>query len=393
MKVVHVVYSLETGGLENGVVNLVNRTDPARFNHVIFCLTRSGRLATRIRNHSVEIIEAGLPASGFRFPAWTLARLIRQLRPDVVHTRGWVTTDAVFAAKLAGVARVIHGEHGRDWKDTQGTAWKRNQIRRVVGHLVNRYVVVCEYFRGWLQQTCRIRESKIAHIPNGVDTEKFHPWGAGNGQELEGCSRQQAAGSNSRREQLFGLRRKFGLPVDGLVLGSVGRLDPVKDFNTLLCGFAAASRRFPKTHLAIAGGGPLADSLKKAAGALGIDGSIHWLGERDDIPSLMRCFDVFVQTSLFEGMSNTILEAMASGLPVIATDTGGNGELVVAGENGILIPVGDANALALAIESYLMDSRTRHDHSLKSRERALRQFDLSLMAQRYAGLYEEVAAR
>jgi sugar transferase (PEP-CTERM/EpsH1 system associated) len=379
LKIVHVVHSLEVGGLENGVVNLINRLDGGCFTQVVCCLKGSGKLAERIERKDVEIIELGLSADGFRFPVLKLSRVFRRIAPHMVHTRGWGTVDAVFAARLAGVPRVVHGEHGREWDDREGSNWKRNQIRRLVGLMVNRYVVVCKFFHSWLRQKCRVAEKKILHIPNGVDTTKFHPL----------CAERKEQ-SPETRFALGALRARLGLPVEGVLLGSVGRLDPVKDFPTLLKAFAKARRDFPKAHLVVVGDGPLRRALASLAAELGLDSSVHWLGEREDVALLYRCFDLFVQASLFEGMSNTILEAMASGLAVVATDTGGNSELITSGENGRLVPVGDSESLARALSDYLRDSSRRQAHGQKSREIAAGNFDLSLMASRYAGLYREV---
>jgi sugar transferase (PEP-CTERM/EpsH1 system associated) len=377
IKILHVVHSLEVGGLENGLINLVNRLDPDRFWHTICCLKRAGRLAQRIERKGIEVLELGLAGNGFHFPVLTLRRHFRRLAPDIVHTRGWGTVDAVFAAKLAGVPRIIHGEHGRDLDDAQGKKWKRNKVRRVVGYMVDRYVVVCEFFRDWLRKECRIPERKIAHIPNGVDTSKFSP---ANG-ALCGKRAGQSASRNALRQQL-------GLPPDAILVGSVGRLDAVKDLRTLLSGFARIKGRFPSARLVMVGDGPLRQELFDFACELNLTHDVQWLGQRDDVPLLYRCFDLFVQTSVFEGMSNTVLEAMASGLPVIVTRTGGNEELVTTGENGVVIEVGAVEALAEAMANYLQDGSLRGTHGAGGRQRARERFDLSLMARRYAALYE-----
>jgi len=388
LKVLHVVHSLEVGGLENGVVNLINRLDPNRFEQIILCLTRSGRLATRIKQQGVRILEMGQSDDGFRLPLAKLIKVFRGVAPHLVHTRGWSTVDAVFAARLAGVPRLVHGEHGRDWKDTEGESWKRIQFRRLIGLMVHRYVVVCDFFRRWLQETCRVRNEKIVHIPNGVDTTKFSPL------EATPCAQRlpPSAQSLAQSTELRTLRWQLGLPGKGPLVGTVGRLDPVKDFATLLRGFAAVRNHFPEVTLVVVGDGPSRSELTQLANDLGLGLYVHWLRERDDVPSLLRCFDLFVQTSLFEGMSNTILEAMSTGLPIIATQTGGNGELVTGGENGVLIPVGDPQALAKALAGYLENPELRQLHGQQSRERALHRFDLSLMASRYTALYQKEGA-
>src|SRR5919106_2009401 len=136
LRIAHVVHSLELGGLENGVVNLLNQLNSSQFDHTVICLTRAGSFAQRIKNKNVTILEIGCSGKSFRFPVLKLASLFREFEVDLVHTRGWGAVDAVFAASMARVKTIIHGEHGREWTDTRGTNWKRNQIRRIIGRLV-----------------------------------------------------------------------------------------------------------------------------------------------------------------------------------------------------------------------------------------------------------------
>jgi sugar transferase (PEP-CTERM/EpsH1 system associated) len=379
IRILHVVHSLEVGGLENGLVNLLNALDPERFEHSVCCLTKSGKFAERIASAGIKIVELDLPAGRFRFPLFRLAGLFREISPHIIHSRGWATVDATFAARLAPGAALIHGEHGRDLVDKNGDNWKRNQIRRLVGFNVDRYVVVCDFFRSWLSRTCGVAAHKIVHIPNGVDTNRFYP--------KAGCSAAQDGFSNAD------WKRTLNVSPEAVILGSIGRLDPVKDFPTLLKGFAEISRQHPEAVLVIVGDGPIRADLVRISNEYGLGASVKWLGERRDIPALLRQFDLFVQTSAFEGMSNTILEAMASGLPVVATDTGGNAELVKNGENGALIPVADVSALIRALGNYLRNPALRTGHGAQSRRRAQDDFDLSKMVACYSELYESVKLR
>ena len=166
----------------------------------------------------------------------------------------------------------------------------------------------------------------------------------------------------------------------------------MKDFPTLIKGFNQLKDGFPLVKLVIVGDGPVRSKLSRLGKELGLDSSLIWLGERNDISELLRCFDIFVQTSIFEGMSNTILEAMASGLPIVATATGGNPEVVSNGENGVLVPVGGVKELSMALQKYLSDPVLRNKHGSSSRARAINCFDLSLMAARYAEMYETLAS-
>ena len=379
LRVAHVVHSLELGGLENGVVNLLNSLNSSQFDHTLICLTRAGSFAERIKNNRATIVEIGCSEKSFRFPLLKLAGLFRELDADIVHSRGWGAVDAVFAASVARVSAILHGEHGREWTDTRGSNWKRNQIRRIIGRLVKRYVIVSDCFRPWLTKECGVKADKIVYIPNGVDTQRFHP--------VEERADQKLLNVDPPQSGVRNLRRQLGLPSEAVLIGSVGRLDPVKDIPTLLHSFSKLLPAFPNSRLAIVGDGPLREDLRNKARSFRIDHAVCWLGRRNDVPALLQCFDIFVQSSLFEGMSNTILEAMATGLPIIASDTGGNADLVARNCNGFLFPVGDVPSLTGAIRHYLSDEALRKAHASESRRRAARQFGISLMADRYADLY------
>jgi glycosyltransferase involved in cell wall biosynthesis len=460
IRIMHVVQSLDVGGLENGVVNLLNRLQGEDFDHVICCLTHAGKLAGRIQATNVEIVEVGLRADKFRFPIVTLQRVMRRFAPDILHTRGWSTVDAIFAARCAGVARVIHGEHGREASDPGGLNRKRNLIRRCFSPLVDQFITVSEDLRLWLIERVGIPTRKVRTIHNGVDTEKFAPhwlnqdaacsWqkAAGRGQGAEGSSKraesmeqragsrgqkaagreQRAEGSGQRAEgkqqtaqpepdadfaerkagtgehlarittgtnypssELAALRRELGLPIDGILFGTVGRLDPVKDHRTLLHAFAPIARLDCPAYLLIVGDGPMRDDIGALVAELGIGNKVFLLGERQDIPKLLKALDVFTLTSIAEGISNTVLEAMASGLPVVATRVGGNPELVEHGRTGQLIASRDVPGLTSALEAYLNDSSLQQEHGRAGRARAVEHFSLDRMAQQYADLYRSMA--
>jgi glycosyltransferase involved in cell wall biosynthesis len=430
IKIVHVVHSLNVGGLENGLVNLLNNLDE-QFSHTILCLSQSGPMAQRIKNRDVAIIEMGLPTDRFRFPLVRLARLFRQISPDIVHSRGWSSIDAISAARMASVPHVIHAEHGWEATDPKGQNFKRKVVRKCLSPLVDRFVTVSEDLKRWLTQSVGIAERKVTCIHNGVDTQRFAPLGAQSAGRAQSAERmghrakgegQQAAGGGQRavgerttasrllttalcghprsgassvvrspQSALSALRHRLGLPVEGVLFGTVGRLDPVKDHRSLLKAFAPMARSDRPAYLLIAGGGPMQTEIAILVAQLGMGDEVLLLGERGDVPEILQALDVFALPSIAEGISNTILEAMASGLPVVATQVGGNPELVEDGVTGQLVPVRDAMALTIAFESYLRDPQLRQEHGRNGRLRAEQCFSLDRMAARYATLYERVA--
>jgi sugar transferase (PEP-CTERM/EpsH1 system associated) len=296
-----------------------------------------------------------------------LGILLRRLRPDVVHSRNWSAFDAVPAARLARVRAIVHGEHGREASDPQGRNPRRNRLRRLAAPLIDRFVAVSDDLRRWLVTVVGVPEPRVVTIHNGVDTVRF---------------------TDDGRDDA---RRALALPLDAPVVGTVGRLDPVKDQMSLLDAVARLGDCRPAPVLVVVGDGPCRRSLEERARTADLAGRVRFLGERADVPRLLRGFDVFVLPSIAEGISNTILEAMASGLPVIATQTGGNPELVAHGVTGALVPVGDPVAIAHIIRDYLADPHLRGLHGKAGRKRVVEEFRLERMAEQYGELYRTLA--
>lgn len=370
LKILHVLHSLRIGGLENGVINLVNNMDPCRFDHAICCIDASGPMEERL-SHPIEMRSLGKGNGKDYLLPFRLTKVIREIGPDIVHTRNWGSIDGVIAARLAGVRYIIHGEHGREAADPTGANRRRRLARKVLHPLIYQFVAVSEDIKKWLVEDVGIPLNKVVKIINGVDTERFQPAGY-----------KTAA------------KTKLGLEPDAFVIGSVGRLDPVKDYATLVRAFAIfASGKTgllgttDKTLLVIAGTGPEEGALRRLAGELGIMEKIHFLGERLNISQVMQAMDVFVLPSIAEGISNTILEAMACGLPVVATEAGGNGELVEDGETGFLFPPKEKWLLGEKLTYYIRHPEIAREHGIRGRKRIEARFSLARMVQEYESLY------
>lgn len=358
MLIAHVVFRFDYGGLENGVVNIINGLRGEEFEHVVIALTEATGFADRLRDgvavHSIE------KKPGKDLGAYVrLYRLLRKLRPDIVHTRNIGTMDCALIAYLAHVPIRIHGEHGWDVLDPDGTNPKYRLMRRTLTRFIHRIVTVSEDLQHWLTDAVGIPSAKITHICNGVDTDRFRP--------------KESAGWSENLD---------------VVIGSVTRFSAIKDPLNLVEAFVEIKRCGRAGNLVMIGNGELHASAVARLREAGVEKSACLPGSRDDIPEKLRAMDVFVLGSLKEGISNTILEAMASGLPVIASDTGGNSELVENGINGLLVPPGDRKALADAIVGYLDDRERRVSHGIASRERVTSQFSIRKMVGNYKLLYE-----
>jgi len=371
--IAHVILNLDIGGMENGIVNLINTMPAERYRHVVICLKGYSDFRRRIHRDDVAIHALDRREGKSLDAHIRLWRLLRTLKPAIVHTRNLPTIDMVVPAALAGVPCRIHGEHGRDVLEVAGGNLKYNLMRRLLSPLVDGYIAVSRDLEGWLKEDVGVPARKVAQIYNGVDTARFRP-------------------ARPRREPL----PQPGF-ADGkeIVIGTVGRMETVKDQTTLALAFAellkiARPKRPPR--LVMIGEGGL---RARAATLLGEAGAadLAWLpGARDDIPRILRGLDVFVLPSIAEGISNTILEAMASGLPVVATAVGGNPELVVDRRTGRLVPPSAPRPMAEALNEYLIDPGLIRVQGDAGRARIERRFSLEAMVEGYLAVYDRVLA-
>ena len=329
--VAHIIYALSTGGLENGLVNIINRSPPDRYRHVIICLTAADEFVHRITADNVQVIELHKRKGHDLRCYWRLHRLLQQLGPAIIHSRNMAALESQLCSIGIPDVKRVHGEHGREVNDLNGSNWKYLNFRKFMRVFIHRYIAVSKDLEHWL--TCRVgvRTDRVQQIYNGVDYNRFTP-----------DKVKPMALLPTRWQALDGI----------LVAGTVGRLTPVKDQQLLLRALAHLRDGHPelrdKLRLLVVGDGPLFPVLLQMIDQLALQDVVWLAGDRDDVPELLQAMDIFVLPSLGEGISNTVLEAMASGLPVIATAVGGNVELVEEGFNGALVPVGDHQALSNA---------------------------------------------
>ena len=357
----HVLLSLEPGGLENGVVNVVNRLDSGRFRSSVCCLKRAGEFAARFAAGKVAIHEMGSPGGRDLLLPFRLARLFRRTATDIVHTRN---VEAFFygflGAKLAGVRSIVHSEHGRTFDDRP----LRLRAQRVLSGYTDAIFAVSEQLKRDLVAQVGIPADCIDVLYNGVDVSRFAP---------------------SQREPL---RAALGLGAATLLVGSVGRLAPVKNYPLLLRAVRGLARE--DVAVVLVGDGPERGALEAEARALGLGGRVHILGHREDVAALLGAMDVFVLPSVSEGMSNTLLEAMAAGAAVAASNVGGNPEIVRDGVNGLLFESGDEPGLRDKLQLLLGDPALRARLAHAARARVLRDFAIEAMISRYERLYLSV---
>ncbi|MBV7534761.1 TIGR03088 family PEP-CTERM/XrtA system glycosyltransferase [Duganella sp. sic0402] len=370
--IVHLIHRLDIGGLENGLVNLINNLPPERYRHAIVCLESAGDFRLRIRRPDVEIISLNKRQGKDWRHYLSLFQTLRRLRPYLIHTRNLPGIEAQLLAAIAGVRLRVHGEHGRDIADLQGTRPRYRMLRRLLAPLIGHFITVSKELETWLVSAIGVRPQRISHICNGVDSVRFRP------HRGPPCTIGPAGFAD---ENTF-------------IIGSVGRMAEVKDHMTLVRAFliliSHGGLAPQRLRLVIAGDGPCRQHCLEMLHAAGAN-NLAWLpGARDDIPQLMRSMTIFVQPSLTEGASNTVLEAMASGLPVVATNVGGNPELVQNDRTGMLIPPNDPAQLAYAIDQYYRAPSLAAQHGARARRRVLSEFSLAAMADAYQAVYDRL---
>lgn len=362
--IVHVVETLERGGLERMVVDLAAAQRAAGRRPRVVCLYRPGVLAGELAALGVEPIDCG-KRGGFDPEALLRLRCALAGAPGaVVHTHN---ANAHYHAVVAAVglppARLVNTRHGMGAADPASRLeWLyRRSMRRT-----DTVAAVCEAARErFAAQGVRPRRALVA-VPNGIRVERF------------------AAASPARRKAL---RATLGLAPDARIVGTVGRLNPVKDQSALLRAFARLRADAPRAALVVVGDGALRAALEAEAAALGIAEAVRLLGDRDDVAALLPGFDVFALSSRSEGYSMALLEACAAGLPIVATDVGGNREIVRDGVNGWLVAAGDADGLGDALSSLLRDPAMASAMGRAGREWALRAASVEAMMRRYDALY------
>ncbi len=373
--IVHIVYRFAVGGLENGVVNLVNRLPRQAWRHKIVSLTDiDAGFASRVERDDVELVALHKgPGHALRlYPR--LYSLLRGWRPAIVHTRNLAALEVVVPAWAAGVPARVHGEHGRDVGDLDGSRVRYQRVRRLYRPFVTRYVALSPDLAGYLRERVHVPAARIDQIYNGVDIARFRPAPDGR-RPIDGCP--------FRGDELW-------------LVGTVGRMEAVKDQTNLARAFAAAIAAQPEARarmrLVLVGDGQLRGEAEAILTTAGVRDLAWFAGERANVPDILQGLDCFVLPSLAEGVSNTILEAMACGLPVVATDVGANGQLVEAGATGDIVPAADSPALARALLCYYGDPSRAAAHGRAGRARAERSFSLERMVERYHRLYASLAA-
>lgn len=364
MKITHVVENLERGGLERVVVDLATMQHQAGHDCKVVCLFGAGALAPELRRQGIPVHACGKGAGMDVRALLRLRSLLRTRRDGVVHTHN-ATVHYHAALALFGLApcRLLNTRHGMGAEDRSS---RRERLYRLSMPLTDGVAAVCEAARDRFQSYGLRPPGGIEVVRNGIRVERFKP------------------SSPALREQLVA---ELGFARGTRLIGTVGRLNVVKDQANLIQALARLQEQ-GDVALVLVGDGPLRSELERCAREAGVATRVRFLGDRDDVHRLLPGLDLFALPSRSEGYSIALLEAAASALPIVATDVGGNAEIVRHGVTGELAPPGDTEALASALSRVLADEAAAERMRIAARDWALREASLQSMARRYMDFYE-----
>ena len=368
--VMHVVYNLNVGGLENLVVEVSIFSKERKIYRPIICCLSGGTtvLSRKAAEAAIEVIF--LNGYNVQRKLAVLKRLIslmREKKLDLVHTHNAVAH--VYGSLAAQYNRlpIIHTKHGNQLPFQNR---KNYLLTRIAGILTDRLVAVSEQIKNTVIQGYKMNPKKMIVIRNGINLANFN--------------------GSVNQEQIRLLKDQVGIRKDSFVIGNIARLSPEKDHATLLKAFRNLVRKDIHAELIIVGDGMLSEALKKLAKEFGIKEHVKFLGERNDVAHLLRIFDVFILSSTEEGIPLTILEAMAAGKPVIATQTGGSSEVVVDGETGYLVPCREPEEIELAVLRFYNDRGLIQKMGEAGLRRIRENFTIEQMMEAYQKVYESV---
>ena len=362
--VLHLVHRLTFGGAERVLVNYLNGSQKHR--HVIGSFFPADSFADEINNSEVSLVNLDKRVGNdLRIP-FRLAAICRKFDVDVIHCQGWGTylEGLLCAGVLQRRTKFVFAFHGKTISDLGPLPRRRKLVQRLGSFLGDGVITPSEEMKRDYAREIGIDSKKITVIHNGVDTDLFSP----------------ATDDKS-------VRREFGIGPDEVVIGSVARLDPVKNFPGLLRTFFMAVEKGLSARLLIVGDGPQMKELRILAGKIGCAGSILFAGRRSDVPQCLRAMDIYVQPSFYEGFSMTILEALSTGLPVIAYNVGGTYEMVRDGYNGMLLNDQENNTLAQAMLQLARNPPRRQAMGRKGRALIKENFSLAGMIRQYDRLF------
>ena len=363
MKILQVVNSLECGGAEKMVIHL-SKGQIDKGNHVvILCLGVRGELAKEAEEKGVKVFHFNKQFGFDLRIVFKLVKFINKNDFDLIHTHNM--RPLIYGSLASRFIRkpVINTRHGSAKKVTKPFIWNSN----------NRIILISNDSKRELLKYNKSIKVPVSVVYNGINLNEFNS---------------ESLGQHNRE-----LRKGIGISESSFIIGIVARLSVEKDHATLIKAFKLVFEQKGNVDLFIVGDGSVRQSLEVLVSELNIKSNVKFLGFRDDIPQVLHMFDVFVLSSLTEGVSLTLLEAMAASKPIVATNVGGNSEVVIDMETGLLVPSKDPQSMADAILKILSDKEMSERMGKAGRKRVEEVFNLERMVDAYIEVYDNVIAK
>lgn len=359
VNLIHVILKLDVGGLERVVIDLLRNLNLRIYNPILCCLEKYGTMIQEVNELGIDVIALGKKEEGLELSLIPrLAKILRQNKIDILHSHNSSPHFySTLAGKVAGTPINIYTIHGQEL----------HRADKLLSYMTDMIVAVSDDARKLMVRRGGIPQRKVMTILNGIDEGKYH------------------SDVNVTLK-----KRSIGLAEDDLVIGIVARLAPEKDHNTLLEAFKIVLQKTnKKVKLVVVGDGNLRKELEEKARHISISENTIFLGERHDVPELLATFDLFVLSSLTEGISLTLLEAMAAGLPIVATNVGGNPEIVLNNQTGIIVPSRDPISMANGIVKVIGNINKAKQMGEMGKDRMAKVFSVKTMAKKYEEVYDK----
>ncbi|MBZ0155109.1 MAG: glycosyltransferase [Alphaproteobacteria bacterium] len=362
LRLMHITHDLAIGGLQQVVVTLCKTTDRRKFDLSVLCLRDTGELAPEVEKEGIRVHSLPRKENGVDYLSFLkVAKILRRGKIDIIHTHNTQPfIDGTTGALLAGVRTIVHTDHSRIFPDK-----RRYMIaERIMSHFAYKVVGVSHSTSRDLIHYEKIAPRKVMTIPNGID----------------GSAYRRAVDRGKKK-------RELGIAGKDPVIGLGVRLVKQKGIGYLLRAMPEVRRAFPDSALVIAGKGEYESVLKREAAELGIADTVFFIGPRMDMAEVLQVFDLYVLPTLWEGLPLVLLEALAAGCPLLATDVGGNSMVIEHGVNGSLVEPESPAALSAEIIRLLKDTAARDAYRMRGKEVFEEKFSAAIMARNYQELY------
>jgi glycosyltransferase involved in cell wall biosynthesis len=370
IKLTHVVGNLSLHGMEYGVIKLLNNLSSDRYESTIVVINKIYPRAREKVNGNINLVELNKDKGFDVGLIFKLVRIVSNLNTDILHDHNWSTYPYVSIAKLfLPRVKFIHGEHGRETPELK-LSLKQKVLISITKHLVSKFTTVADHLAVDLKNIWHIKSTKIVTIHNGIDLDLYE--------------------INENQDEI---RESIGVDNGDFVVGTIAGIREIKDHITIFKAIESASNEIKNLSLVVIGSTPdkkYLEYIESSASKICVNSNVVFLGQRKDVPRLIKSFNVYVNSSLFEGMSNTIMESMASDCAVIASNNKGNLELLLNGRMGNIFPMSKHEKITEILLSLYHDDSKMKELIENQKEHLINNFTMNILIEKYDKFYNNI---